>query len=49
MESKAIGILDLRSIGYFKVSYQKLVTMAESRQTFKCTITNKLQKTQKNT
>ena len=34
MESKAIGILDLRSIGYFKVSYQKLVTMAESRQTF---------------
>ena len=35
MESKAIGILDLRSIGYFKVSYQKLVTMAESRQTFK--------------
>ena len=35
IESKAIGILDLRSIGYFKVSYQKLVTMAESRQTFK--------------
>ena len=35
MESKAIGILDLRSIGYFKVSYQKLVTMAKSRQTFK--------------
>ena len=35
MESNAIGILDLRSIGYFKVSYQKLVTMAESRQTFK--------------
>ena len=35
MESKAIGILDFRSIGYFKVSYQKLVTMAESRQTFK--------------
>ena len=35
MESKAIGILDLRSIGYFKVSYQKLVTMAESRQTIK--------------
>ena len=32
-ESKAIGILDLRSIGYFKVSYQSL--MAESRQTFK--------------
>ena len=34
-ESRAIGILDLRSIGYFKVSYQKLITMAESRQTFK--------------
>ena len=34
-ESKAIGILDLRSIGYFKVSYQKLITMAESRRTFK--------------
>ena len=34
-ESKAIGILDLRSVGYFKVSYQKLITMAESRQTFK--------------
>ena len=34
-ESKAIGILDLRSVGYFKVSYQKLMTMAESRQTFK--------------
>ena len=35
LENKAIGILDLRSIGYFKVSYQKLITMAESRQTFK--------------
>ena len=34
-ETKAIGILDLRSVGYFKVSYQKLITMAESRQTFK--------------
>ena len=34
-DSKAIGILDLRSIGYFKVSYQKLITMAESKQTFK--------------
>ena len=34
-ESRAIGILDLRSIGYFKVSYQKLIIMAESRQTFK--------------
>ena len=34
-EHKAIGILDLRSVGYFKVSYQKLIPMAESRQTFK--------------
>ena len=34
-ENKAIGILDLRSVDYFKVSYQKLITMAESRQTFK--------------
>ena len=34
-QSKAIGILDLRSVGYFKASYQKLITMAESRQTFK--------------
>ena len=34
-ENRAIGILDLRSIGYFKVSYQKLITIAESRQTFK--------------
>ena len=32
---KAIGILDLRSVGYFKVYYQKMITMAESRQTFK--------------
>ena len=34
-EDKVIVILDLRSVGYFKVSYQKLITMAESRQTFK--------------
>ena len=34
-KDKAIGILDLRSVGYFKVSYQKMITMAESRQTFK--------------
>ena len=34
-ENKAIGILDLRSVGYFKVIYQKLITMTESRQTFK--------------
>ena len=34
-KDKAIGVLDLRSIGYFKVNYQKMITMAESRQTFK--------------
>ena len=28
-------VLDLRSVGYFKVNYQKMITMAESRQTFK--------------
>ena len=32
---KAIGVLDLRSLGYFKVNYQKMITMAESRQTLK--------------
>ena len=32
---KAVGILDLRSIGYFKVGYQKMVNMAESSKTFK--------------
>ena len=32
---KAIGVLDLKSVGYFKVNYQKMITMAESRQTFK--------------
>ena len=32
---KAIGILDLRSVGFFKVNYQKMITMAESRLTFK--------------
>ena len=34
-KDKSIGILDLRSVCYFKVSYQKMITMAESRQTFK--------------
>ena len=29
-----LGILDLRSMGYFKVSYQKMVTMAESGNNF---------------
>ena len=33
--NKAVGILDLRSIGYFKVGYQKMVNMAESSKTFK--------------
>ena len=34
-KDKAKGILDLRSVGYFKVNYQKMITMAESRQTLK--------------
>ena len=34
-KDKAISVLDLRSVGYFKVSYQKMITLAESRQTFK--------------
>ena len=34
-KDKAIGVLDLRSVGYFKVNYKKMITMAESRQTFK--------------
>ena len=34
-KDKAIGVLDLRSVGCFKVNYQKMITMAESRQTFK--------------
>ena len=34
-KDKAVGILDLRSIGYFKVGYQKMVNMAESSKIFK--------------
>ena len=34
-KDKAVGILDLMSIGYFKVGYQKMVNMAESSKTFK--------------
>ena len=34
-KDKAIGVLDLRSVSYFKVNYQRIITMAESRQTFK--------------
>ena len=34
-KDKAIGVLDLRSVGYFKVIYHNMITMAESRQTFK--------------
>ena len=34
-KDKAVGILDLRSIGYFKVGYQKMVNMVESSKTFK--------------
>ena len=34
-KDKSVGILDLRSIGYFKVGYQKMVNMAESSKIFK--------------
>ena len=34
-KNKAVGILDLRSIGYFRVGNQKMVNMAESSKTFK--------------
>ena len=34
-QNQAVGILDLRSIGYFKVGYQKMVNMAESSKAFK--------------
>ena len=34
-KDKAVGILDLWSIGYFKVCYQKMVNMVESSKTFK--------------
>ena len=34
-KDKAVGILDLRSIGYYKVRYKKMVNMAESSKTFK--------------
>ena len=33
-EKTVLGILDLRSMGYFKVGYQKMVTMAESGNSF---------------
>ena len=34
-KEKAVGILDLRSLGYFKVGYQKMVNLAESNKVFK--------------
>ena len=34
-KNKAVGVLDLRSIEYFKVGYQKMVNMAESSKAFK--------------
>ena len=33
-KEKAVGILDLRSVGYFKVGYQKMVNLAESSKVF---------------
>ena len=32
---KEIGLLDLRSMGYFKLNYQRMVHMAEAKDTFK--------------
>ena len=34
-KEKAVGILDLRSVGYFKVGYQKMINLAESNKVFK--------------
>ena len=34
-KDKVVGILDLRSVGYFKVGYQKMVNMAQSSKAFK--------------
>ena len=34
-KEKAVGILDLRSVGYFKVGYQRMVNMAESSKVFR--------------
>ena len=34
-KEKAVGVLDLRSVAYFKVGYQKMVNMAESSKVFK--------------
>ena len=34
-KNTAVGILDHRSVGYFKVGYQKMVNMAESSKAFK--------------
>ena len=34
-KEKAVGVLDLRSVGYFKVGYQKMVNVAESSKVFK--------------
>ena len=34
-KEKAVGVLDLRSVRYFKVGYQKMVNMAESSKVFK--------------
>ena len=33
-KNKAVGILDLRSIGYFRFGYQKMVNMADSSKAF---------------
>ena len=33
-KSKVLGVLDLKSMGYFKVGYQRMVTMTESSRNF---------------
>ena len=43
-KEKAVGVLDLRSVGYFKVGYQKMVNMAEFS---KCITINRLSVVQK--
>ena len=41
-KEKAVGILDLRSVGYFKVGYQKMVTWLNLVRFSKCIIINRL-------
>ena len=40
-KDKAVRILDLRSIGYFKVGYQKMVNWQSPVKPSRCIITNR--------